>query len=341
MQLVLKGAALAHKLEHTDTCSNQAGSHRVREEVWTATLAQHVDNLLLTCCETTHGTTEGLTQGTCQDFDLTAQVVTLCYTTTGLTNNAGTVAFVNHYHGIVLLSQLVDLVQGANITVHREDAVCYDNTEAVLLGSLQLLLEVGHVSIGITVTLCLAETNTVDDRSVVQGIRDDGILICEQRLEYTTVSIEAGCVEDGILGAEELGNLLLQLLMKILTSADETYTGHTKATCIHTLLGGLNQFLVTSKTQIVVGAEVKALLTLNQNLSTLRALDDALVLVQTSCLNFSQFLLQMFLKFCIHDEIYFKVILSLNVGINDVFLDSRSFQVCKVTFFLNTLLSQC
>jgi hypothetical protein len=43
----------------------------------------------------------------------------------------------------------------------------------------------------------------------------------QQRLEQAAVGVEAGGVEDGVLGAEERGDLRFQLLVQILRAADE------------------------------------------------------------------------------------------------------------------------
>ena len=111
----------------------------------------------------------------------------------------------------------------SSVTIHREYTISNDDAEALCLSLLQALLELCHVCVSIAVALCLTKTYTVDDRCVVEGVRDDSILSCEQRLEYTTVSIEASSVEDSILSAEVVSDSLLQLLVNILAAADETY----------------------------------------------------------------------------------------------------------------------
>ena len=73
-------------------------------------MTQHVDDLLLTGGETADSAAECLAEGAGEDFDLTAQVITLGYAATGLAHHAGRVALVNHDHGIVFLSQFVNLV---------------------------------------------------------------------------------------------------------------------------------------------------------------------------------------------------------------------------------------
>ena len=132
-------------------------------------------------------------------------------------------ALVNHNKSVVLLSQLTNLIEWSGITIHREYTVGNDDTEALSLSLLQALLQLCHVGISIAVALSLAKTHTVDDRCVVQSVRDDSILGSEQRLEYTTISIEASSVEDSILSAEVVSDSLLKLLVHILAAADEAY----------------------------------------------------------------------------------------------------------------------
>ena len=69
---------------------------------------------------------------------------------------------------------------------------------------MQLALEVLHVGVGIAVALSLAQTHTVNDRGVVQRVRNDGIVGSEQWLKHTAVGIEASSVKNGVLSLEEL-----------------------------------------------------------------------------------------------------------------------------------------
>ena len=49
--------------------------------------------------------------------------------------------------------------------------------------------------------LRLAQPDAVDDAGVVERIGDDRVLLIQQRLEQAAVGIEAGGVEDRVLGA--------------------------------------------------------------------------------------------------------------------------------------------
>ena len=166
---------------------------------------------------------------------------------------------------------------------------------------LQLLLKVGHVGVGIAETLGLAEAHTVDDRSMVQSIGDDGIIGTEQRLKHTAVGIEASGIKDGVLSAEELSDLGFQLLVEVLATANEADRGHTEATGVHAVLGGLDQFGVVGQAEVVIGTEVEADLATNHNFSALGTLDDAFSFIQAVGFDLCQLLFQILLKISVHN----------------------------------------
>ena len=132
-------------------------------------------------------------------------------------------ALVDHHEGVVLLGQVAYLVHWSHIAVHREHAIGADDAEALSLGLLEATLEVFHVGILIAIALCLAEAHTVDDGGMVEGVADDGVLVGEERAEQTTVGVEAGSVEDGVLGLEILRDGSLELLVDVLRAADEAH----------------------------------------------------------------------------------------------------------------------
>ena len=75
---------------------------------------------------------------------------------------------------------------------------------------LQLRFEIVHVAIGEAEALRLGEPDAVDDRGMVQGVGDDGVLLAEQRLEHAAIGIEAGGEEDGVFHAEIIGDAALE-----------------------------------------------------------------------------------------------------------------------------------
>lgn len=134
-------------------------------------------------------------------------------------------AFVDVHQRVVLLRQRGDLVQRRDEAIHREHAVGGDQLGLAVsgIGGLQLGFQVGHVAVGVAEALGLAQAHAVDDRRMVECIGNDGVVLAEQRLEQAAVGIEAGRVQDGVLLAEEVGDLLFQLLVQVLGAADEAH----------------------------------------------------------------------------------------------------------------------
>ena len=295
--------ALLQHLEHLEACTYYCRGNRVAEQVGTRTLAQQVDNLFATSGETTYTATECFTQSTGDDVDLTAEVEFLAHTATSSTYNTCRVALVNHNHSVVFLSQSANLVHRSYVTVHREYTVGYNDTEALLLCFFELLLEVCHISSSVTIANSFAQTHTVDNRSVVQSIRDDSVLGAQQRLEYTTISIETSSVEDGVLGAEVVRNSFFELFVNVLCTADEAYRRHTETTAVHSVFCSLNQTGVVRQTEVVVSAEVEHSFATYLDVGALLAFDNTLGFVKAGFADVGQLLLEMFFNFTVHSVI--------------------------------------
>jgi hypothetical protein len=62
----------------------------------------------------------------------------------------------------------------------------------------------------------LAEADAVDDGRVVELVAEHRVLVGQQRLKQAGVGVEAGGVEDRILGAVEGSDALLQRLVEVL-----------------------------------------------------------------------------------------------------------------------------
>ncbi len=86
---------------------------------------------------------------------------------------------------------------------------------------LQLLLQVAHLGVLVRVLHRLAQPHAIDDRGVDQAVGDHHVLVGEHCLEDSGVGVHAGGEKQGILGAEEFGELLLQLAVDVLRATDE------------------------------------------------------------------------------------------------------------------------
>ena len=117
---------------------------------------------------------------------------------------------------------------------------------------------------------------------MVERIGDDRVLLAEQGFEQAAVGVEAGGVEDRVLGAEERRDLLLKLLVQVLGAADETHRGHAEAVTVERILGRLDHRRVIGQSQVIVRAKVQHATAVSQfDFRRLRAGDDAFGLEQS------------------------------------------------------------
>src|SRR5690606_1112798 len=121
----------------------------------------------------------------------------------------------------------------------------------------------------------------VDDRGVVERVRDDRVVLAQQGFEQAAVGVEAGRVEDGVVLAEEVRDGLFQPLVQVLGAADEAHAGHAEAVRVERRLGRLDHRRVVGQAEVVVGAEVEhRAAVVERDLRRLRTGDDALGLEQ-------------------------------------------------------------
>ena len=169
----------------------------------------------------------------------------------------------------------------------------------------ETLLQFAHVGIGVAVAHGLAQTHAVDDRGVVERIGDDGVLLRQERFEDTAVGGEAGGVEDRVLGAEIVGNGLFELLVDILTAADEAHGRHAETAFVHGALGGVDEPPVVRQAEVIVGTEIQNLPTCNLDLGPLGRTDDPFPFVKPCGLDFGEFMLQVLFDFSVHIPLLF------------------------------------
>ena len=171
------------------------------------------------------------------------------------------VAVVHHHQRIVGIRQTANVHEIGEIAIHGEDAIGDDDDAPGTCPArgFQLGLEIIHVAIGESVALGLRQPDAIDDRGVVQRIRDDGVLLAEQRLEDGAVGVEAGGEEDGIIGAEVVRDATLKCEVQVGRAADEAHRRHAEAMGVQRLLRRGDECRMVGQAQIVVGAEVQDL----------------------------------------------------------------------------------
>src|SRR5262249_4720047 len=109
-------------------------------------------------------------------------------------------------------------------------------------------------------------------------------------LEETAVRVEAGRVQDRVVGSQELGDLPLELLVRLLRATDEAHARETEPPAVNRGLRCLEHLRVRREAEVVARAEVENRLVwlVYADSGTARGLDPALPLLQASVTDFPQ-----------------------------------------------------
>ena len=185
-------------------------------------------------------------------------------------------------HGCpVALREIADARQRCDRSVHGEHAVGHDEAGARVARLHEARFELDQVAVVVTQAPCFRQADAVDDARVIERIRDDRVLLVRQRLEQAAVRVEAGRVEDRILGAEEFGEAALQLAMDGLRAAYETHGSHSVPVAVEGRVGSGDDSRMVREPEVIVGAEVDDLAAvLEADHRILPRRDDALALEQ-------------------------------------------------------------
>jgi hypothetical protein len=84
-----------------------------------------------------------------------------------------------------------------------------------------------QISMEIPQLLRLTQSDSVNDRSMIQFIRKHRILRCKDSFEQTRIGVKAGRIQNGILSLMELGQFVLQVFVDGLCAANEPHRAQT------------------------------------------------------------------------------------------------------------------
>ena len=108
-------------------------------------------------------------------------------------------------------------------------------------------------------SLRLAESDPVNDAGMIQLIAQDRVLGAEEGFKEPAVGVHARGVEDGIAGAQEPRDCLLELLMDCLGAADEADGRQAVAPACKRVTRGGHDLRMTGQAEVVVGAHIEDL----------------------------------------------------------------------------------
>ncbi|MPM29646.1 hypothetical protein SDC9_76186 [bioreactor metagenome] len=125
---------------------------------------------------------------------------------TGFSHKTGGMAVVNHYHGVVFISQITDFFQYCDITVHAENTIGSNHYEAaaffscffqttfqtfsILSGCRIQFLNIAHVAVFVCPALSFAKTYPIDDGSMIQSVADNGVVFAKQWFKNGPIGVK-------------------------------------------------------------------------------------------------------------------------------------------------------
>ena len=257
LEAVLEFGRLPEDLENFESGSGDGRRQRIRENVGARPLAEKLDDLSPAGDAAARGPAQGLAEGRCDDVHATHDPAVLVGAAARRPDDSGGVRVVDQDQAVVSIGQVADPVQAGDDAVHGEDAVGHDHPHPSIPGLLQAGFEFVHVVVPVDQAPGTAETDSVDDRGVVELIGNDGRVLVEERLEDAAVCIECRRIEKRVVHAQEFRKGLLQILMDLLGAADETDGGHAETPAEKGIIGGGHNPGLVAETQVIVGAEIE------------------------------------------------------------------------------------
>mmetsp|Transcript_76034 Transcript_76034/g.180955 ORF Transcript_76034/g.180955 Transcript_76034/m.180955 type:complete len:200 (-) Transcript_76034:587-1186(-) len=177
LQLVHQGGVFGQHLENFYGCTSHTRCQRVGEEVRTGLVTKQVNQDLWPCGVSTCCTAKCLSQCTVDDIHLVHDSAQLWRAPSSFAKKPCGMALVDKDLGVVSCSQVTYLLQGSDVTIHGEHAICDNQSVPRLVheGN-KNLLQVFQVQVLVAMPLCLAQANAIDDGGMVKSIGYDCIL---------------------------------------------------------------------------------------------------------------------------------------------------------------------
>jgi hypothetical protein len=206
--------ALRLGLENVEGCN--AGSRdrwRVRggEEEWPSAVIEIVDEIARAAdvaaeCSNSFG------QRAYLHIDALRAVKMIHTAATIAAENPGGVGIIDHHDGTVLVGDIAELVDGADVAVHRKDAVGDEELAArLVLYLFQQLFGVCHILMAKDFDFGAGEARAIDDAGVIQLIGEDEVFFAKDAGDSTCIRGEARLKNDACLDAFESRDFFFEL----------------------------------------------------------------------------------------------------------------------------------
>ena len=155
---------------------------------------------------------DGFREGAYLDVDFVGCVEVVYGAAAVSAQDAGGVGVVDHHDGAVLFAEVGELVYGADVAVHGEDAVGDDELAAgFVLDLFEEFFGVGYVFVAEDLDFGFGKARAVDDGGVVELVGEDEVFFAEDGGDGAGVGGEAGLEDYAGFYAFEGGDFFFEL----------------------------------------------------------------------------------------------------------------------------------
>ena len=193
---------------------------RGRKQEWTPTVIQKLDQVA-SAGDIPANRTDRLRERTHLHVHAPVHAEVVHRAAPAFAQHAGGVGVVHHHDAAVLVGQVAEGGEVADVAVHRKHAVGYQQLPPGMIRNLfQDFFGVVHVAVAEDLPLCFREPPAVNDAGMVQLVGDDDVLRAQNRLHDSGVGHKARLEHYRRLGEFELRNLLFERQVDVHGSGD-------------------------------------------------------------------------------------------------------------------------
>jgi hypothetical protein len=219
-------------------------------------LEEHVADLLARRHVAAGRAAERFPQRRGDHVDLAEHAEVLGHAATRVTHDARPVRVVDEDDGVVRARELEDAGQLRQVALHREHAIRDHELALPRLARLQASAQLVHRRMAVDdLARRPGEPDRVDDRGVVERVREDDRVLVRERRDRRLVRVPARDVGERRIRTGEVGQLALELEVRLERPADEADGCGSRAVAAQALDPGLDDLRPVREPEVVVRRE--------------------------------------------------------------------------------------
>ena len=233
------------------------GHQGIGEQIGASELAQRIDHGLRPRHESAGRATQCLAERADENVDRGGLRLRLGGSAPRLADDPNAMRVIHDEECLALSTQRGQGLERCLRAIHGEHAVAHQQTCAGVVRFVEGPRGAVDIAMRVTKAGGPAQAYAVDDARMIERVGEHGVLIAQQRLEERAVGVESRREQRACLGAEKVGQPLLQFPMQRMRAADEANRGHAQAEARNGFRRRLDDACVAGQPEVIVGAQIE------------------------------------------------------------------------------------